>query len=105
MERSKKGLLAAIVGMVFFVTAALFLLPSDDAYLLALVLMFVGVVMIGAGAALAKGFDKNLDLPSEECYFCGGTGIVDSPTGRAPCPRCGGTGIAPDAQTTTSDEA
>ncbi|MGQ4872241.1 MAG: hypothetical protein ACP6IT_10480, partial [Candidatus Thorarchaeota archaeon] len=78
---------------------------NDDAYLLALVLMFVGVVMIGAGAALAKGFDKNLDLPSEECYFCSGTGTVDSPTGRVPCPRCGGTGIAPDAQITTSDEA
>ncbi len=100
MDRTKKGLVSAIIGTILFLTSFFLILPYEEFYIPALVIMFVGVIMIGVGGALAKGFDKSIEIPSEECYFCGGTGMVDAPDGgRKHCPRCGGTGIAPDSQT------
>ena len=69
------------------------LLPFVDFYLLSLVLMFIGVIMIGIGGAVLKDFDKSLDLPPEECYYCNGTGSTDGTDGSVTCARCGGTGI------------
>ncbi|MHA1771918.1 MAG: hypothetical protein ACTSYL_03640 [Candidatus Thorarchaeota archaeon] len=97
-ERTKNGLMLAIVGTIIFVIAFFFVLPIEDLYIAALFLLFVAVILIGVGGALALGFDKSIEIPSEACYFCKGTGMVDSPTGgRMPCPRCGGTGISPDS--------
>ncbi len=100
MNKNQKSILLASVGTLLFIIALFWLLPIEGLYLLALLTMFAGVILIGVGTALAKGFDRTIETPAEDCYFCGGTGIVDSPEGKRPCPRCGGTGIAPDADTT-----
>ncbi|MCF2137955.1 MAG: hypothetical protein K9W43_12045 [Candidatus Thorarchaeota archaeon] len=99
-ERTKKGLMLAIAGALLFVFSFFLVLPVETLYIAALFLLFVAVILIGVGGALALGFDRSIDIPSEACYFCNGTGMVDAPDGgRMPCPRCGGTGISPDSYT------
>ncbi|MGV9169851.1 MAG: hypothetical protein ACOC38_07930 [Promethearchaeia archaeon] len=71
-------------------------MPIESLYLHALTLMFVSAVMIGIGAAVARGFDKPLDIDSSQCYYCDGIGTIKTDVGTETCPRCGGTGIRPD---------
>ena len=98
MERKQRAGLITILGIVIFLGSMFLLLPIVDFYLLALILMFVGVIMIGIGSAMLKDLDKSLDQPAEECYYCKGTGKTDAPDGSVTCARCGGTGIfSPDS--------
>ena len=94
MERARKGLFIALIGVFLFVLSFFALLNAPDLYLLSLVLMFVAVVLIGLGSAVAKGFDSSLDSPTDDCYYCKGTGRIGGPDGSETCPRCGGTGLA-----------
>ena len=96
MERKQTAWISTILGIAIFLGSMLFLLPIVDFYLLALVLMFVGVILIGIGGATLKDFDKSLDNPPEECYYCNGTGQVDGSDGKVICARCGGTGYFSD---------
>ncbi|MFW9907794.1 MAG: hypothetical protein ACFFEF_04405 [Candidatus Thorarchaeota archaeon] len=91
MERKEKAKAAALSGLIVFIGSMLFLLPIPGFYLLSLILMFIGVVLIGMGGAILKGFDKSMDVPEEECYHCKGRGKTED---GAICPRCGGTGTA-----------
>ncbi len=77
-----------IIGAFAFIISLFVLLPLN--YILSLLSMFGSVVLIGIGVAFAKGVDKTLDPPREECYYCNGSGKVEGET----CPRCGGTGLA-----------
>ncbi len=97
LERTRKGLILLFIGAIVFIISFFFILPLEEYYIISLVLMFVGVVFIGVGSAMAKGFDRSIEIPSDVCYFCEGTGMVDTPEGKKPCPRCGGTGISPDS--------
>lgn len=94
MNRRSKGLWLAAVGLVLFVLAILVLLYVASLYLIALLLLFSSVIFIGVGAALVKGNDGSIELPSDECYYCGGTGMIDGGVEKETCPRCGGTGLA-----------
>ncbi len=91
MERKQNAGLITVFGVILFLFSFFFVLQIPELYILSLVLMFVGVIMIGIGGAILKGFDKSLDEPVEQCYYCKGTGS-DSEGGI--CPRCGGTGFA-----------
>ena len=88
MERKKVGPGLILIGAVLFVLSLLVLLPT--LYLASLFMMFIAVILIGVGAAFAKGVDSSLDIPPEECYYCEGSGKKDTEV----CPRCGGTGHA-----------
>ena len=90
MERKKVGPGLVVVGIILFLVSLFLLLPSPGLYLASLFMMFVSVVLIGIGAAFAKGVDSNLDVPREDCYYCEGTGRKDEEV----CPRCGGSGLA-----------
>ncbi|MHA1961456.1 MAG: hypothetical protein ACW99U_14635 [Candidatus Thorarchaeota archaeon] len=94
MERARKGLLLAVCGVILFLSAAIFLYPIPEFYIASLVSMFIAAVLIGLGSAVAKGFDKSLDVPSDDCYYCEGTGRTKGADGTETCPRCGGTGLA-----------
>ncbi|MCK5150932.1 MAG: hypothetical protein KAQ65_03785 [Candidatus Thorarchaeota archaeon] len=95
MDRKQRAGIYTIVGIVLFLASMLFILPIPEFYLLALILMFIGIVLIGVGGAMLKGFDKALYHPEEECYYCGGKGKKDGPDGEVICSRCGGTGKTP----------
>ncbi len=95
MERKQNAVIYTVVGIVLFLAAMFFILPIPDFYLLALILMFIGVILIGVGGAMLKGFDKVLYHTEDECYYCGGTGKKDGPDGEFICSRCGGTGVTP----------
>lgn len=90
MKRKKVGTGLIAIGLVIFVVTLFVLLPIPTYYLASLFILFVAVVLIGVGAAFAKGVDKSLDLPSDECYYCNGTGKKEADI----CPRCGGSGLA-----------
>ncbi len=93
MERKQRAGILTIIGTILFLGSMFFILPIVEFYLLALILMFIGVILIGVGGAMIKGFDRELDHPAEECYYCKGTGRVEE--GDGVCSRCGGTGITP----------
>ncbi|MFW9808832.1 MAG: hypothetical protein ACFFE6_05545 [Candidatus Thorarchaeota archaeon] len=90
MVRKKVGTGLIATGIVIFVITLFMLLPIPAFYLVSLFILFVSVVLIGVGAAFAKGVDKTLDVPSDECYYCKGTGRRDAEV----CPRCGGSGLS-----------
>ncbi|MHA2071995.1 MAG: hypothetical protein ACXAEE_06230 [Candidatus Thorarchaeota archaeon] len=92
MKRKKRGLLLAAAGVLLFAISLLLLLYFADLYLIALVNLFVGVVLIGMGTALAKEIDASIELPSDDCYYCKGKGKTGSGDDVEICPRCGGTG-------------
>ncbi|NOR39101.1 MAG: hypothetical protein GQ580_05905 [Candidatus Thorarchaeota archaeon] len=94
MDRKKKGLTFAILGILLFPLSLMLLLQIPDFYLGSLVIMFIAVVLIGLGGALAKGYDIKLETTTEECYFCKGSGTIDGKENSEVCPRCGGTGKA-----------
>ncbi|MBD3407163.1 MAG: hypothetical protein GF411_13675 [Candidatus Lokiarchaeota archaeon] len=94
MERTRLGLIIAIGGVIIFLIAMLILLPEISLYVPALLVMFIGITMIGIGGAIAKGFDRSLDVPETDCYYCNGSGKIQGPEGSESCPRCGGTGLA-----------
>jgi hypothetical protein len=96
MEREKKGILSAVLGSVLFVLSLFIVMPMESLYLHSLTLMFVAVVMIGIGTAVAKGFDRSLDIRSSNCYYCDGKGMIETDSGTETCPRCGGTGKSPE---------
>ncbi|MGY5863559.1 MAG: hypothetical protein RTV41_03085 [Candidatus Thorarchaeota archaeon] len=90
MERRKVGPGLIVIGIILFILSLLVILPIIPLYLASLFMMFVAVVLIGVGAAFAKGVDSNLDIPRDECYYCKGTGKKAEEV----CPRCGGSGLA-----------
>jgi membrane protein implicated in regulation of membrane protease activity len=94
MVRKRRGLLLAILGVLLFVISLLLLLYFSDLYFSGLLIMFIGVVLIGMGTALAKEIDASLELPRDDCYYCGGAGKIGSGVEMETCPRCGGTGLA-----------
>lgn len=94
MNRKSKGIILAAIGMILFVLAIVVLLCISTLYLFALLLMFSSVVLTGVGSALVKGNDGSIEMSSEECYYCKGTGMIDRGIDRELCPRCGGTGLA-----------
>ncbi len=94
MYRKKIGILLIILGLVLFVVSLFYILPIPDLYIFSLFMMFIGVVLIGIGAAFAKRADKSLDIPKDECYYCKGIGKIKSGDEFETCPRCGGTGLA-----------
>ncbi len=94
MVRKKRGLLIATIGVLLFVISLVLLLYFNDLYFFALLNMFIGVVLIGMGTALAKEIDASIELPRDDCYYCKGTGNIGSGDEVETCPRCGGTGLA-----------
>ena len=74
MERRKVGPGLIVIGILLFLVSLIIILPIASLYLASLFSMFVAVVLIGVGAAFAKGVDSSLDVPSEDCYYCGGSG-------------------------------
>ena len=94
MERRKKGFTFAILGILLFLISSVLLLQIPDFYLGSLITMFIAVVLIGLGGAIAKGYDIKLETTTEECYFCNGSGKIEAIEGSEICPRCGGTGKA-----------
>lgn len=94
MVRKRRGLLLVIVGILFFVISMVLLLYFSDLYFSGLLIMFIGVVLIGMGTALAKEIDASIEIPRDDCYYCGGTGKIGSGEEAETCPRCGGTGLA-----------
>lgn len=90
MERRKVGPGLIVIGILLFIVSLFIILPNPIFYLASLFAMFVAVVLIGVGAAFAKGVDSSLDIPSDECYYCKGSGKKDDEV----CPRCGGSGLA-----------
>jgi hypothetical protein len=94
MERQTIGILLAIFGVALCLGTLFFILPIPGMYIISLFMMFLAVVLVGVGAAFARGADKSLDVPSDDCYYCKGTGKVKSGEEFSTCPRCGGTGLA-----------
>jgi hypothetical protein len=94
MDRKRIGLLLVIIGFVQFFIALFFILPIPYLYLASLFMMFLAVVIIGVGAAFARGVDSSLDIPSDDCYYCKGTGKIKIGEEFETCPRCGGSGLA-----------
>lgn len=92
MQRTQLGPMLAILGFIILLGSLFLLLPIY--YVQSLFLMFAGVVLIGIGAAFAKGVDRKLDEVSDECYYCRGTGMVKTGDISETCARCGGTGLA-----------
>ncbi|MHA1949001.1 MAG: hypothetical protein ACXAAO_02655 [Candidatus Thorarchaeota archaeon] len=90
MERRKVGPGLIVIGILLFFVSLIIILPIPSLYLASLFSMFVAVVLIGVGAAFTKGVDSSLDIPSEDCYYCEGSGKK----GTEVCPRCGGSGLA-----------
>jgi ribosomal protein S27AE len=94
MERKERGLLFVVAGILIFAISLVLLLYFADFYFIALVSLFIGVVLIGTGTALAKEIDASIEMPIDECYYCRGTGKIGSEDEEETCPRCGGTGLA-----------
>ncbi|MFX0055500.1 MAG: hypothetical protein ACFFAX_00085 [Promethearchaeota archaeon] len=94
MERKKRGLLLAVTGILIFAVSLVLLLYFADLYFIALVSLFIGVVLIGMGTALAKEIDASIEMPRDDCYYCRGKGKIGSEDEEEICPRCGGTGLA-----------
>ncbi len=94
MERRNIGILLAIFGVALFLGTLFIILPIPGLYIISLFLMFVAVVLVGVGAAFARGVENSLDVPSDECYYCRGTGKIKSGEEFGTCPRCGGSGLA-----------
>ena len=95
MKRNQKGALSIIVGLILFLLGLFVLLPIQQLYLASLFVLFIACVSIAVGGALMKEIDVSLETPSEDCYYCQGTGMINSGTGeKETCPRCGGTGLA-----------
>ena len=94
MERKTIGLFLTIIGLFLFFLSLFYILPIPRLYLPSLFMMFLAVVMIGVGAAFARGVDSSLDVPSDDCYYCKGTGKIKSGEEFETCPRCGGSGLA-----------
>ncbi|MFQ5885368.1 MAG: hypothetical protein ACE5IO_09760 [Thermoplasmata archaeon] len=94
MDRKRRGLILAACGILLLVLSFAVLLNFADLYLPSLIIMFVAVVLIGIGTALAKGFDATIEVPRETCYYCNGTGKIGTEDEPETCPRCGGTGLA-----------
>ena len=90
MERKKVGPGLIFIGVILFVVSLFLILPIPTLYLASLFIMFIAVVLIGVGTAFAKGVDSSLDIPSDDCYYCQGSGKKDTEI----CPRCGGSGMA-----------
>ena len=93
MEQKQRAGIYIIIGIILFLASMFLVLPIPDFYLLALILMFIGIILIGVGGAMIIGLDKELDHPDEECYYCDGTGKAKD--GDGVCSRCGGTGVTP----------
>jgi hypothetical protein len=94
MERKKRGLLLVVAGVLIFAVSLVLLLYFADLYFISLVSLFVGVVLIGMGTALAKEIDASIEIPRDDCYYCRGTGKIGTEDEVETCPRCGGTGLA-----------
>ena len=94
MERKKKGFMFATLGILLFLISLMLLLQIPDFYLGSLLTMFIAVVLIGLGGAIAKGYDIKIESITEECYFCSGLGKIKAMDGSEICPRCGGSGKA-----------
>ncbi|MFX0108681.1 MAG: hypothetical protein ACFE7R_10375 [Candidatus Hodarchaeota archaeon] len=94
MERKQKGLILVIFGIVFFIISIVTLVYFSELYLPSLLLMFVAVVFIGVGTAIAKNIDASIEMPTDKCYYCKGTGKISGALEEEICPRCGGTGKA-----------
>jgi hypothetical protein len=94
MNRERIGLVLVIVGLLIFFLTLFFILPIPVLYLPSLFMMFLAVILIGVGAAFARGADRSLDVPSDDCYYCKGTGKIRSGAIIDTCPRCGGSGLA-----------
>ena len=84
----------AVLGTLLFLVSLVLLLQVPGFYLGSLVTMFIAVVLIGLGGALAKGYDIKLETTTAECYLCNGSGTVESKGSLGVCPRCGGSGKA-----------
>ena len=94
MERKKKGFMFATLGILLFLVSLILLLQIPDFYLGSMLTMFIAVVLIGLGGAIAKGYDIKIESITEECYFCNGLGKIKAIDGSEICPRCGGSGKA-----------
>jgi hypothetical protein len=93
MDRLKIGVILVIMGVLTFFLSIYILWNVEFLYLVALLMMFSAVVLIGLGSALAKGFDKSIEVELVSCYYCNGTGKIEGVDGPEICPRCGGTGL------------
>ena len=94
MFRHKYGPPIILLGIAILFISLFYLLPLPGLYILSLFMMFFAVVLIGVGAAFVRGADRSLDVPSDDCYYCKGTGKIQSGEELETCPRCGGTGLA-----------
>ncbi|MHA1936014.1 MAG: hypothetical protein ACW97A_12085 [Candidatus Thorarchaeota archaeon] len=94
MNRKNQGSLLVLVGLASFFSSLFLILPLPGFYLLSLIIMFGGVILVGVGSAIARGFDNSLDSPRSECYYCNGSGKHTIGEEEELCPRCGGTGFA-----------
>ena len=94
MDRMRIGIILTIVGVLVFIVSLYILLNFVELYLPSLLALFLAVVLIGLGSALAKGFDRSIDVQTDLCYYCEGTGKIQGVEGSETCPRCGGTGLA-----------
>ncbi|TFG11301.1 hypothetical protein EU537_12745 [Candidatus Thorarchaeota archaeon] len=96
MRKKEKGAILLGLGAVIFLASIILILPIAEYYVLSLILMFVGIILLGIGGAIVKGYDQSLDSEREMCYYCNGTGKAEESGEEIICPRCGGTGIAPE---------
>ena len=94
MDRMRIGIILAILGVLIFFSSLYILWNYEFLYLASLLMMFSAVVLIGLGSALAKGFDRSIDVEMVLCYYCEGTGKIKGVEEPETCPRCGGTGLA-----------
>ena len=94
MDRRNTGLLLVVLGVLLFLCTLFLILPIPGFYIISLFMMFFAVVLIGIGTAFARGADSSLEVPSDDCYYCQGTGMIKSGDENTTCPRCGGTGLA-----------
>ena len=94
MDRQTIGPLLATFGVVLCFGSLFYVLPIPGFYIVSLFMIFFAVVLVGVGAAFARGAERSLDVPSDNCYYCKGTGKVKSGEVFDTCPRCGGTGLS-----------
>ena len=94
MERKTIGLLLIVIGVALCLGTLFLVLPLPGLYIVSLFMMFVAVVLVGVGAAFARGVESSLDVPTDDCYYCKGTGKIKSGEEFGTCPRCGGSGLA-----------
>lgn len=94
MDRMRTSIILVILGVILFFVSLYILWNFEFLYLISLLIMFLAVVLIGIGSALAKGFDRSIDVESDSCYYCKGTGKIKGVEGPETCPRCGGTGLS-----------